>query len=471
MTSDSWPEFSIVVLIVTVGAYMVRKAVGATLEAFGYKVGEQAAAEVLKRIPTLAQRIVEWGVRSLPVAYQDRYRQEWFAELEAKANALGEDSPLSLLAEAMRFASAAPRMAPQLRNARPRIAPVTVAFRAYVAVVCLAVAVFLPAGITHALATPGTALLWIVLIAATNFRSVPTLPRVDVTTTVEPPVTVAASVLLPLPLAVFVTLAGKFNEREFRRGTTSPWNIAFNRAKGACTAAAAAYAASLVASVPAGSGAAGLRRLVLATAVAGIVYLVVDTAAVTAALTLSGRLDLRQAAKSSAAPVPHFALDFALITGLGLLIVVLYDQVSSWSVLLLVPPLWLGYNALLSARRSEDRENELTARVRELEMLHKLGTELLTIRRREQVESIGNAALQTVLDSNAVQVSLDGQVLGKLDVIKIPGSDSAMIAVPADMAERPKEVVKAVAVLLGLTLQRLELERPSRQLPHRPGQS
>lgn len=335
----------------------------------------------------------------------------------------------------------------------------TPSFRFYVLALCIATAVFLPAGVMHAIVAPGTALAWIAFIAVANFRNVPMLPRVDVTTTVEPPVTVAAAVLLPLPLAVLVTLVGRFNEREFRRGTTSGWNIAFNRAQGALTAAAAAYAASLVAPAAAAGGSAkALPQLFLCTAVAGVVYNVVNAAAVTAGLAFIGRLGLRQAAKSSAAPFPHFALDFGLVTGLGLLIVVLYYRVSPWSVLLLGLPLWLGYNALCSARESEDREEELTARVRELEMLNTLGTELLTARRREQVEVIGNAALRTALDSAAVEVSLDGGVLGGLQVVKVPGGGGAMIGVPVDTAERSMEVVEAAAGLLGMALQRLELE-------------
>lgn len=333
----------------------------------------------------------------------------------------------------------------------------TTSFRLYVLLLCLVTAAFLPAGIAHVIATPGRALVWIAFIAAVNFRNVPMLPRVNVTTTVEPPVTVAAAVLLPLPLAVFVTLVGRFNEREFRRGTTSPWNIAFNRAQGALTAAAAAYAASLVVPAPAAGVAKGLPQLFLCTVVAGVVYNVVNAAAVAAGLAFIGRLGLRQAARSSAVPFPHFALDFGLVIGLGLLIVVLHGA-NPWSVLLLAFPLWLGYNALRSARESEDRAEELTARVRELEMLNTLGTELLTARRREQVEIIGTAALRTALDSTAVEVSLDGEVPDGLQVVKVPGGGRAMIGVPVDTAERSMEVVEATAGLLGMALQRLELE-------------
>ncbi len=335
----------------------------------------------------------------------------------------------------------------------------TRSFRCYVLLLCVATAALLPAGIADAIGSPGIALLWILFIAAANFRSIPMLPGVGVTTTVEPPVTVAASVLLPLPLAVFVTLVGRFNEREFRRGTTSPWNIAFNRVQGALTAGAAAFAASLVAGpapAPVALAAAkGLPQLVLCTVVAAVVYNVVNAAAVAVGLVLIGRLDLKQAARSSAAPFPRFALDFGLVTGLGLLIVVLY-KVKPWSVLLLALPLWLGYNALRSARESADQAEQLTARVRELETLNALSRQLLTARRREQVEVIGREALRTALDSSVVELSLEGKVSDNLRVMKV--TEAAVIGVPQDTSERPMEVVDAAARLLGMALQRLELE-------------
>lgn len=339
---------------------------------------------------------------------------------------------------------------------------VTPSFRLYVVLLCIAVAVFLPQGVVLAIRSPGHyALLWIVCIAAANFRNLPPFPRVGPTLNVVAPLIIAAAVLLPLPLAVLVVLVGKFNERELRRGSTSPWNIAFNRAQGALTAGAAAFAASLVASASVSGGvigAGGLPKLFLCTAVAGVVYNVVNLAAVTVGLACSYRLSLRQAARSSATPLPYYALELALVYGLALLIVVLYDRVHPWSILLLALPLWLGFNVLRSAQESRDREQELSVRVRGLEMLNTLGTELLTARRREQVEIIGNDALRTALDSTAVAVSLDGQVPGELQRVKVPEGGGAMIGVPADTAGQSVEVVEAAARLLGMALQRLELE-------------
>jgi hypothetical protein len=83
MTPDSWSQFSIALLIVTACVYIIRKVMGAAAEAFGHRFGDQAAAEVLKRAPALARWIIERGIRRLPGEHQDRYRQEWLAELQA----------------------------------------------------------------------------------------------------------------------------------------------------------------------------------------------------------------------------------------------------------------------------------------------------------------------------------------------------------------------------------------------------
>ncbi|MGH8901246.1 MAG: sensor histidine kinase [Egibacteraceae bacterium] len=353
--------------------------------------------------------------------------------------------------------------APPATGARPTA--VTLSFRIYVVLLCTAVAVFLPLGVLVAIRSPGhallwDALLWIVCIAAANFRNVPTLPGVGLTTTVVAPLTVAASVLLPFPLAVPVVLLGRFNEREFRRGT-SGWNIAFNRAQGALTAGVTTFAASFIVSPPTPAGiprAGGLPKLFLCTALAGVVFMIVNQAAVTVGMACRYRLGLRKAARTSAAPFPHYAAELALTYGLALLIVVLYARVNHWSILLLALPLWMAYNALRSTRESEDREEELSARVRGLEMLNRLGTELLTARRREQVEIIGNDALRTALDSTAVAVSLDGDVPSELQGVKVPGGGGAAIGVPAETAGQSMEVVEAAARLLGMALQRLELE-------------
>jgi signal transduction histidine kinase len=334
---------------------------------------------------------------------------------------------------------------------------VTASFRLYVALLCVAVGMFLSEGVLLASQLPAYTLLWIICIAAANFRNVP-MPRVGLTVTVVAPLTVAASVLLPPPLAVLVVLVGRFNEREFRRGSTSGWNIAFNRAQGALTAGVAAFAASLVAPPAGVMGPWAFPRLVLATAVAGVMYNVSNLAAVTVGLACLSRMGLAEAARSSAPPSPYYAFELALNYGLALLIVVLYDQVSPWSMLLLALPLWLSYNALRSAKESQDREEELSARVRALEMLNTLGTGLLTARRREQVEGIGRDALRTALDTNAVEVSLDGQVSENLRMVRVVGAETAVIGVPQDTSERSMEVVDAAAGLLGMALQRLELE-------------
>lgn len=335
--------------------------------------------------------------------------------------------------------------------------------RLYVILLVALVAVFLPRGLQDAVQKPGETLLWIALITASHFRNIPLLPRVGLETTVAAPFSVAASVLLPLPLAVLVKFVGATNEREFQRETPR-WNIAFNRAQTALSTGAAAFAALQIEHVNLTSATsqikiADLSGVIVAILFAGIVYYLVNNAAVTVYLCLLGRLGMSQAAKASVIPSPYFfALDIAMVTGLALLIVMLYAQVGPYSVLFLALPLWVGYSALRSARENEDRAEELSARVRQLEMLNALGTDLLSARRREQVEVVGTEALRTALDSWAIRVSLEDDVPDHLQVVKVPGAGGATIGVPSETSERSMEVVEAAARMLGMSLQRLELE-------------
>jgi signal transduction histidine kinase len=137
---------------------------------------------------------------------------------------------------------------------------------------------------------------------------------------------------------------------------------------------------------------------------------------------------------------------------------VLYDQVAPGAVLFLAVPLWLGYTVLLSARENQERAEELAARVRELEALNGLGTDLLTTRRQEQAEGIAEAALCTALETQDVVVSLAGIVPDGLRLTKVPGADGAAIGVPDSIDEQSMEMVDAVAALLGLALKRLDVE-------------
>ncbi len=291
---------------------------------------------------------------------------------------------------------------------------------------------------------PIEALLWVVFLAAANLLAIPILPKVDVDAGLGAPVIVASATLLSPPFAALVNVVGFTNEREFKRGT-SPWAIAFNRTQNGLAAAAASWAA--------------LRQpygLIAGTIVAAVVYNVLNTLAVGFFVYLRGRAGLGRAARAVSNPFPRFFVDYGLVALLAIAIVLLYEQVGQWGVLLLAVPMYLGYSALRSARVAEDRAEELAGQVAELETLNRLGTGLLGVRGVDQVADTGAAALRTLLESDAVEVSPSGTVSDSLDVVKIPGSEPAAIGVPPGLSERP--VVEAAARLLGMALQRLDLE-------------
>lgn len=305
----------------------------------------------------------------------------------------------------------------------------------------------LPSGVLEALHAPTNTLLWIAFIHAANLLTIPMLPRLNLEASLGAPVNVAAAVVLSPPLAVLVNFLGFTNEREWRRSTRW-WLVLFNRAQIALSAGAAAVVAAWQ---PFG--------VLVGTLLAVVVYTIVNTAAVSLHLRLRRGLDFSRAAKGSAAPFPHFMLDFALVSLLAVLIVIAHDQVGPLAVLLIALPLWLGYSALRSARESADRAQQLSARVRELETLHTLGTELLTARDQERMRLIGLGALRVALDTDEVDVAADGMVRPGLQVVNVPGAEPAAIGVPPGLEEHTMAGVEAIAGLLGLAVQRVKLER------------
>ena len=94
---------------------------------------------------------------------------------------------------------------------RPQPEQLSLAFRLYVTLLGLGALTFVPAGLRLAFENPGVTLLWIGLIAATNYRAIPMLPRANLDMTAGTPLGVAVAVLLPLPLAALVKLVGQTN--------------------------------------------------------------------------------------------------------------------------------------------------------------------------------------------------------------------------------------------------------------------
>lgn len=320
-------------------------------------------------------------------------------------------------------------------------------FRVYVTAILGVALYFVPKGVAHVVDDPVEAVAWVLFISAASLLTVPMLPKVDVDAGLGAPVSVAAAVVLQPPLALVVNLVSVAGERELSGGA-SLWVIGFNRGQVALSAGAASLAAH---NQPWGP--------VAGTLVAVVVYNLVNAGAVSVAAWCLGRLGLSEAAKGAAAPFPRFAVDFGLVALLALIVVGSYPSVGVFSVALMVLPLWLGYSALRSARESEDRAEELDLRVRDLETLNALGAELLAARRRDDVPAIGERALRAALDSDDVEVSLAGEIRPGLAVVKVPGAEPAAIGVAADLGERSLSVAEGIGGLLGMTLQRMELEQ------------
>ena len=348
--------------------------------------------------------------------------------------------------ELSRDSVAAPRT-----SARPSSPGFPRPFRLYVVVLGLACAAFVPAGIRAAVAAPGDAILWMLLTCVATLVAIPVLPRWKIDAGLGAPVSVAAAVLLSPALVVLVTFLGATYEREIRLEAPL-WLSGFNRAQIALSAGIT----SLVADALVGDG--RPWQLLVATTVGVMVFDLCNTGFITLGLRLRLGVQVADAAKDVSSPVPRFFINFGFVMMLASLFVVLVDEVGPWAVALVALPMWLGYSALRSARESEDRAEELAIRVRELETLNALGGELLGARQDEQVAAIGRSALQQALDTEAVEVVLDGPTVLPVR-IPIKGAEPGVIGVPFGIDNRSFAVVEAVAGLTGMALQRVELER------------
>ncbi|HEV2086966.1 MAG TPA: ATP-binding protein, partial [Cryptosporangiaceae bacterium] len=96
--------------------------------------------------------------------------------------------------------------------------------------------------------------------------------------------------------------------------------------------------------------------------------------------------------------------------------------------------------------------------VEELQVLNRLGTALLSVRRPDEVITNAAAALRLMLPTGDVEVSLAGAVNASLQAVKVPGAEPAVIGVSPDLPPRVVAAVEAAAGLLGMALQRVALE-------------
>jgi signal transduction histidine kinase len=165
-----------------------------------------------------------------------------------------------------------------------------------------------------------------------------------------------------------------------------------------------------------------------------------------------------QAMAESANPFPRFTLNATVSAMMSLLIVVLVRDVSRWSVVLVAIPLWLSHSAQQSARVAQDRAEQLTARVRELEMLNSLSGELLSVHDASVVAPIASEILGRALERGAVTIDLTGDTAAGATHVEIPGAAPASIVLTDESDAASNAVLEAAASLIGLTLTRLEVE-------------
>jgi signal transduction histidine kinase len=312
-----------------------------------------------------------------------------------------------------------------------------------------AVVALLPDAFAAIRAQPVDALAWMAALSLASVTVISYVARHQVETSLRTPVAVASAVLLPPPLAMLTTLCSITSDRELRGGA-SPWMITYNHAQLALVTYVAAFVAD---AQPFG--------WLLGALVAIPVYDAVNTLFVSVAVWLLGRVGLREAARTTFTPFPNALRNYVLSSLLAVLLVVLHRDVGLWAFVLFAVPVGLGYAAMRSAREASDRADELAARVRELEVVNRLGTGLLSARDRQAVMELAVASLRQISgeDVNAAQVvvAIDGAIPEGLVAWDVPGS-TARVGLPPDLDERRRAEVEVVCGTIGLALQRLAVE-------------
>lgn len=310
----------------------------------------------------------------------------------------------------------------------------------------------LPDALAAAAQRPVEAIFWLAITSISSLMSVASVPKLDVEASLRTPVSIASVMVLDPLTALLVNLLALVSIRELRPGV-SRWKIVYNHVQ----IGLAAYGAAIVLDGRSLGVVAGTLLAVPLFDVANIVALTIH-------IWLNRQAPLRQAIQYAAMPFPLFATNYVFIGLLALLMVVLYQMVSPWSIVLLAVPLWLGYAALRSAKAASDRADELAERVRELEVLHDLGTALLSSRDPAHAAEIALPALREISgaeDPADVVLALDGDLPEHLDRRPVPGT-RALVGLASELdIERIAEVDTACNSV-GLALQRLTVEEELR---------
>ncbi|CAN5148749.1 hypothetical protein BH20ACT9_BH20ACT9_06220 [soil metagenome] len=326
----------------------------------------------------------------------------------------------------------------------------TLSFRVLAGGLALVAGAFSVRGLPTVLDQPLPSLAWVLSISAANLLFVPVTRGTRFEATLDAPISVAAAVVLVPPQAMLITASALLSRRELR-GATTVWHMLFNHAQDALAVGVASVVAHALDELP----------LVVSTAPAALLYEIVTITAVAFYSIVQDGHRPAQALRFATVPFPRFAVDFVSATMLVLLVVVMYQgrEVGLWALVLIAPLLLLAHNALQSAREAEDRAEELAARVRELEALNQLGSRLLTATRAEEVARIGTENLRTALATDRVELSLDAGTRPALHTVRVHGASPAAIALGEPLDGRSQRVVEAVESLLGMALQRIQLDR------------
>jgi signal transduction histidine kinase len=293
-------------------------------------------------------------------------------------------------------------------------------------------------------------LLWMPLIAAAQMTRITILPGLDVDASLASIVIVAAGLLLPPEAVILFTLLGLLSPQEVNGQATLVMSV-FNRSQYALSGG---FAAALSSAVVGDS----VASLVIAAIIGFVAFEVANDAFVMISLMARHGLSLQAAMGDTLNPMPKFALNAAVSATMSLLLAVLVRDVGYWSVVLLAAPLWLSHRAQESAREAQDRAEELAVRVRELEMLNLLSADLLKIRTSDAVELTAEAALRASGRHGDVRVDRTGAATGAT-VVPIVGAEPAVMAVSGEVDGPTRAGLEAAASLIGLTWNRLDLER------------
>lgn len=293
--------------------------------------------------------------------------------------------------------------------------------------------------------------LWMPLIAGAQLTRITASPEIGVDRSLGSIVVVAAALLLPPPAVVLFTFVGLLSPQEIRRQAPVVLSL-FNRAQFALSAWVAAVVASPLTDGP-------VWHLVLAGVVASLAFALANDVFLAVVTVVRHGVSWRRAIEDVTNPFPRFILNEGVSTTLSLLLVVLIRDVGWWSVALLAAPLWLSHSAQESARRAEDRAEQLAVRVRQLETLNMLSDRLLSVRTTSEVPGIVAGALQTALGVAGVELDLHGkQDMPAAATVPVTGREPAVILIPSRIDDEDRAVVEASAALVGLALTRLAVE-------------